>query len=240
MHLPWIKLSFLLPGLNISETDNYGFILKLKQNTTLNLTQIQLIFTMNNAILIISSIRLIPHIIFLLFFYKADEFDADIKRWTEILLKTENKKFYYQFLMLMTFYPEFRNLFYYRIGRASIILNIFCPRINTLFLASSSIGPGLFIQHGFSTIIAAKHIGKNCWINQQVTIGYSNETDCPTIGDNVTVCAGAKIIGGVTIGENSKIGANAVVVKNVPPNVTVVGIPAQIVRRNGIRGDELL
>ena len=58
--------------------------------------------------------------------------------------------------------------------------------------------------------------------------------------DNVTVCAGAKVIGGVTIGKNSKVGANAVVVKDVPVNVTVVGVPARIVRRNGIRVDEAL
>lgn len=112
--------------------------------------------------------------------------------------------------------------------------------MDTLFLASNSIGPGLFIQHGFATIIAAKRIGANCWINQQVTVGYSNETDCPIIGDNVTICSGAKVIGGVTVGDNAKIGANAVVVKSVPSNVTMAGVPAKIVRRNGVRDDAAL
>jgi serine O-acetyltransferase len=112
--------------------------------------------------------------------------------------------------------------------------------MTTLFLYTEDIGKGLFIQHGFSTIIAAESIGKNCWINQQVTIGYSNATDCPAIGDNVTIYAGAKVIGKVQIGDNVRIGANAVVVKNVPDNCTVVGVPAYIVRRNGNRMNEPL
>jgi serine O-acetyltransferase len=54
--------------------------------------------------------------------------------------------------------------------------------MNTLFIYTKDIGPGLYIQHGFATIISAKSIGKDCWINQQVTIGYSNATDCPVVG----------------------------------------------------------
>ncbi|MEN6373145.1 MAG: hypothetical protein ABFD75_00010 [Smithella sp.] len=98
----------------------------------------------------------------------------------------------------------------------------------------------MFIQHGFSTIISAEKIGRNCWINQQVTIGFSNDTESPLIGDNVTIYAGAKVIGKVRIGNNSIVGANAVVVKDVPANSTVVGIPACIVRRDGERVKELL
>ena len=94
---------------------------------------------------------------------------------------------------------------------------------------------GLFIQHGFATIIAAKSIGANCWINQQVTIGYSNNSDAPTIGNGVSISAGAKVLGDVTIGDYSKIGANAVVVKNVPANCTVVGVPAYIVKQDGVK-----
>lgn len=115
-----------------------------------------------------------------------------------------------------------------------------CSPMSTLLISAEAIGPGLFIQHGFATIIVANKIGKNCWINQQVTIGYSNTNDCPTIGDNVIINAGAKIIGKLTIGDNSKVGANAVVVKNVPPNVTVVGVPAYIVKRDGRRVNESL
>jgi serine O-acetyltransferase len=141
----------------------------------------------------------------------------------------------------MLYYPEFRNLFYYRLGhKTSRFISFLCPKMNTLFINCPTIGPGLFIQHGFATIIEAKSIGKNCWINQQVTIGFSNERDCPVIHDNVIIIAGVKIIGNVIIGNNSKIGANSVVVKNVPENCTVVGIPSYIVKRNGLKVKEYL
>jgi serine O-acetyltransferase len=105
--------------------------------------------------------------------------------------------------------------------------------MNTLFIYTQTIGGGLFIQHGFSTIISAKSIGQNCWINQQVTIGFTNSADAPTIADNVYVAAGAKVFGDISIGSNVIIGANAVVFKNVPPNCTVVGVPAYIVKCDG-------
>ena len=140
-------------------------------------------------------------------------------------------------------YPEFRNIFYYRAGEqgaACKILRFFFPGHSSLYINTPSIGPGLFIQHGFSTIISAKCIGKNCWINQQVTIGYTNALDCPTIGDDVTINAGAIIIGNVHIGNGAKVGAGSVVVKSVPANCTVAGNPAYIIRKNGIRVKEPL
>ncbi len=115
-----------------------------------------------------------------------------------------------------------------------ILRRIYKP-LPTLSISTHDIGPGLFIQHGYCTLISARRIGANAWINQGVTIGYTNDTDCPTLGDNVTVAAGAKILGNITVGDNVKVGANAVVVKNVPPNTTVVGVPARIVRRDGKR-----
>ena len=140
------------------------------------------------------------------------------------------------FVRLMTFRAEYRNLFYHRAGALGKVLAFLCRPMPTLYIDTARIGPGLFIQHGFCTIIAAAEIGKNCWINQQVTIGFAkNATDCPTIGNNVTISAGAKVLGKVNIGENSKVGANAVVVKNVPANVTVVGVPAYIVKKDGLR-----
>ena len=195
---------------------------------------------MSFLILFLSSIRLVPHVLTLFVLRRREDINADIGRWADILMKGKPDGLYYRFLFLMTFYPEFRNLYYYRVGNLSIILHVFCRRMDTLFLAAQSIGPGLFIQHGFATIVAAKSIGAYCWINQQVTVGYSNETDCPIVGDHVTICSGAKVIGGVTVGDNAKIGANAVVVKSVPADVTVVGVPARIVRRNGLRDDTLL
>ncbi len=119
-------------------------------------------------------------------------------------------------------------------------LKYLCPGRTNLYIDTPYIGPGLFIQHGWSTGIAAKSIGSNCWINEQVLIGFSEANERATIEDNVIVYAGAKVFGGITIGSNSKIGANAVVVKDVPKNCTVVGVPAYIVKRDGLPTRERL
>ena len=97
--------------------------------------------------------------------------------------------------------------------------------------STAEIGGGLIVQHGYATIIAPRKIGKDCWINQGVTIGYTNDNDCPTLGDNVTVYAGAKILGNVRVGNNVIVAANAVVVKNVEDNCIVGGIPAKVIKR---------
>jgi len=155
--------------------------------------------------------------------------NADVIRWLEVIEK-QNQDAASGFVYLMAFFPEFRNLFYYRAGRLKHFISFLCPGMSTLFINTPEIGPGLFIQHGFSTIINAHSVGSNCWINQQVTIGFSNKTDRPTLKDNVTVYAGAKIIGNVVVGNNVIVGANAVVVKDVPDNCTVVGVPARIIK----------
>lgn len=182
-------------------------------------------------------IRCFPHLL-LFFFHKNREIiKADVARWMKIYdVNREEKK---AFLYLLSFFPEFRNLFYHRVGFWKYFLNPICPKMSTLYILTDKIGKGLFIQHGFATIIAATSIGENCWINQQVTIGYSDNLSAPYIRDNVTINAGAKVIGGVRVGNNTVVGANAVIVKNVPDNCTVVGVPAQIIKRNGIKISDL-
>lgn len=99
-------------------------------------------------------------------------------------------------------FKEFRNLFYYRIGYLHHLIEWIFPRMTNLYITTprSDVDSGLIIQHGFATIISAKQIGKNCKIYQQVTIGYDHTLQAPIIGDNVEICCGAKVIGGVTIG----------------------------------------
>ena len=97
----------------------------------------------------------------------------------------------------------------------------------------AKIGPGLFIDHGMGVVIGeTTEIGENCHIFQGVTLGGTStrrEKRHPTLGNNVAVGAGAKIIGAITIGDNAAIGAGSVVVTNVPSNATVVGVPGHIV-----------
>jgi serine O-acetyltransferase len=171
----------------------------------------------------------------------------DVRRWAEILGYPRLPDVW-TMLLLLARHQEYRNLYYYRISTDSVLARIpihvfklFYPELPTLRIsARGAIGPGLFIQHGFSTIVAADTIGTNCWINQQVTIGYTNKTDCPTIGDHVRVTAGAKVLGAIRLGDHVTVGANAVVVKDVPADCVVVGVPARIVRRNGVRVDDPL
>lgn len=98
------------------------------------------------------------------------------------------------------------------------------------------IGKGLFIDHGSGVIIGETAIiGNNVTLYQGVTLGGTGKEKGkrhPTLKDNVMVSAGAKVIGSFTIGENSKIGAGSVVLNEVPPNCTVVGVPGRIVKRN--------
>ncbi|MES2407843.1 MAG: serine acetyltransferase [Pseudomonadota bacterium] len=194
-------------------------------------------------VFIFSTFRLIPHVLLMMFGPNRLKINSDVSRWAAIYIAespVEHFSRYFNFVFLMTRYPEFRNLFYYRTGTIGSIFRPLCRPISTLYIHTGNIGPGLFLQHGFATIISAEEIGSHCWINQQVTIGWIDKTGGPVIGDNVTINAGAKVLGNISIGSNSVVGANAVVVKDVPPNCTVVGIPAYIVRKDGIRFRESL
>lgn len=143
------------------------------------------------------------------------------------------------FLYIFAMCPTFRNVFYYRVRYWRILVG-YIKGIPTCEICTKDIGGGLFIEHGGEVYIAAKSIAENFYINQCATVGFSDESHHPVIGDNVSIKAGAKMIGNVQIGNNVTVGANAVVVKNVPDNCTVVGVPAYIVRRDGKRTKENL
>lgn len=100
----------------------------------------------------------------------------------------------------------------------------------------AKIGKGLFIDHGCGVIIGETSvIGDNCTLYQGVTLGGTGKEHGkrhPTLGNNVMVSAGAKVIGSFQVGDNSKIGAGSVVLHEVPPNSTVVGVPGRVVKRS--------
>ena len=101
----------------------------------------------------------------------------------------------------------------------------------------AKIGPGFFIDHGMGVVIGeTSEIGRNVTIYQGVTLGGTGSERGkrhPTLGDNVVAGVGAKILGNIRIGNNVKIGGGSVVIRSVPDNCTVVGVPAEIVRRDG-------
>jgi serine O-acetyltransferase len=103
----------------------------------------------------------------------------------------------------------------------------------------ATIGKGLFIDHGHGVVIGETAIvGDNVTLYQGVTLGGTGKETGkrhPTIGNNVMVSAGAKILGSFTVGENSKIGAGSVVLSEIPPNSTVVGVPGRVVKRDNMK-----
>ena len=146
-------------------------------------------------------------------------------------------------------YPGVHAMFFFRINHFlwSIHLKILARFLSQIarFLTGieihpgAQIGEGFFIDHGHGVVIGETTIiGNNVTLYQGVTLGGTgNETGKrhPTIEDNVMISSGAKVLGSITIGKNSKIGAGSVVVSDVPPNSTVVGVPGKVVKQDGER-----
>lgn len=145
-------------------------------------------------------------------------------------------------------YPSFRAIMNYRVAHKLYIKGHFflarylsqrsARKTGIEIHPGAQIGKGLFIDHGHGVVIGETAIvGDNVTIYQGVTLGGNGKEHGkrhPTIGDNVMISAGAKILGSFEIGDNCKIGAGSVVLSPVPSNCTVVGVPGRIVKRNNI------
>ena len=143
-------------------------------------------------------------------------------------------------------YPSFKVLLHYRIAHKLYLKKRYflarwisqrgVRKTGIEIHPGAKIGKGLFIDHGSGVIIGETAIvGNNVTLYQGVTLGGTGKEKGkrhPTLKDNVMVSAGAKILGSFTIGENSKIGAGSVVLNEVPPNCTVVGVPGRVVKRD--------
>lgn len=144
-------------------------------------------------------------------------------------------------------YSGLHALIAYRISHKLFKMKVpFLPRVISQFAKwltgieihpGATISEGLFIDHGMGVVIGETTvIGENVTLYQGVTLGGTGKERGkrhPTIGNDVVIGAGAKILGNITVGENVQVGANAVVVKDVPPNSTVVGVPGRVVRKQG-------
>ncbi len=145
-------------------------------------------------------------------------------------------------------YPGFHAILLHRLAhslykRKCFLLARFISQINRFLTQieihpGAKIGEGLFIDHGAGVVIGeTAEIGDNVTIYQGVTLGGTGKEKGkrhPTIGNNVVISAGAKVMGSFKVGDNVKIGAGSVVLKEVPPNCTVVGVPGRIVVKDGV------
>ncbi|MBF2064140.1 MAG: serine O-acetyltransferase [Calothrix sp. C42_A2020_038] len=150
-------------------------------------------------------------------------------------------------------YPGLQALLFHRIAHRLYLINLpFIPRFIShiaRFLTGieihpgATIGQGVFIDHGMGVVIGETAIiGNYALIYQGVTLGGTGKQSGkrhPTLGENVVVGTGAKVLGNIEIGSNVRIGAGSVVLRDVPSDCTVVGIPGRIVYRSGVRVDPL-
>ena len=155
------------------------------------------------------------------------------------------------FLEILLLYPGLHALIHYRIAHFFYKIHLFfiARLISQIsrFLTGIEIHPGaqigksFFIDHGMGVVIGETSIiGNNVLLYQAVTLGGTGLVKGkrhPTIGNNVVIGTGAKVLGNITVGDNSYIGANAVVIKDVPPNSTVVGVPGRITKQDGKKID---
>lgn len=185
----------------------------------------------------LSIFYLFPHVFFYLIFKK--HIIGDIERCKE---HHEGLQFngLTGLLFLLCFDIAFRGLFYYRIGKFSVLISFLLPSFKSLMINSNvSIGKRALLVHAYSTIINPTSIGDNFRITHCCTIGNSKNGK-PIIKDNVTMNAGSIVFGPIIIGNNVIIGAGAVVSKSIPDNCTVIGNPAYIIKREGLRVNEKL
>lgn len=145
-------------------------------------------------------------------------------------------------------YPSFKVMLHYRLAHklylkkhyfwARLVSQRGARKTGIEIHPGAQIGNGFFIDHGNGVIIGETTIiGNNVTLYQGVTLGGTGKEQGkrhPTVGNNVMISAGAKILGSFAIGDNSKIGAGSVVLEEVPPNSTVVGVPGRVVKRNNV------
>jgi len=114
------------------------------------------------------------------------------------------------------------------LSQLNILLHSFeCP-------PSVPIGPGLYMPHTVGTVVTAERIGANVTLQSGVTVGQRRGVDFPTIEDGVVLATGARVLGAIVVGAGSTVGANSVVLEDVPAGATVVGVPARVISQTPV------
>jgi serine O-acetyltransferase len=169
-------------------------------------------------------------------YLQEDLWAHGLERWRP-WLRVSNRVVYFQRLLRFGEYYEGRRDPFGRFwfGLLRVRLRVMGERLG-FEIPRGVFGPGLSIaHHGTITVNGEAVVGRNCRIDTQTTIG-DVRGEAPRIGDNVYIGSGARILGDVTIGDEAAIGANAVVIEDVPDRVTVGGIPARVISQRGSRG----
>jgi serine O-acetyltransferase len=171
-----------------------------------------------------------------------------LRRDFERLRQVKGRGFWMALLDAVLFDSGFQALAAYRLGsalrrRGVPILPAACRRWAVAFcgvdiLPGAEIGGGCIVAHGLGLVVGGRTVvGEDCTLLQGVTLGEArfDELDCPRLGARVTVGAGAAVLGGITVGDGALIGANSVVLEDVPPGAVVAGVPARVIRVGGPR-----
>lgn len=180
---------------------------------------------------LILSLRFLPYLFVYLLVDAQQKKILDYERDRWLKLNRFSKRGIRGFIMLLIAFPEYRSLFCFRTGKNW--LQFFAKGQSNLYfhMRSDQIGKGLMIWHGWSTVLNAKRIGEDFQVWQNVTLGKKTTKDIddrPTIGNRVSVCTGAVVVGDITVGNDVTIGANATVIKDIPDKTTAIGVAATI------------
>ena len=190
-----------------------------------------------NLLIFLNGFRLIPLWFLLRFkqFVLNDEY--------AFLFEKDIAHYNVNFWRLLYERPWYKSVLYHRCGNWSKILSVLCGNypLSIPDKSHTYIGGGIRLDHPYHTILNADFIGSNFTVVHLATIGSNAKAKTlPKLGNDVFLGCGSCILGGVTIGNNVKIGAGTIITKDVPDNVVVVGNPATIVKRNGIPCKEKL
>lgn len=159
----------------------------------------------------------------------------EMRQWEKVLGTVHYKSDFLCFIRMCAGFREYRSLLLLRLGDAGMILSGIVPHQRSTFFIteSSKIGKGLILQHGYSSILFPESMGDNCQVWHNVTIGRTHDKGPrPIIGNNVKICAGSFVLGGIKVGDNVTVGAGTMLVKDVPENCVVCGNPAYIIKQD--------
>lgn len=178
--------------------------------------------------------------IFLYFFFKINKNRSaliyEMRQWEKVLGTVHYKSDFLCFIRMCAGFYEYRSLLLFRLGNIGMLLRGIVPHQRSTYFVTESncIGKGLILQHGYSSILFPESMGENCQVWHNVTIGRSHDrSPRPVIGNNVRICTGSFVLGGIKVGDNVTIGAGTLLVKDVPDNCVVCGNPAYIIKQDG-------